>query len=90
MLYFGWRVITRMATIPYRIHLVPEQEGGYTVTVPALAGCVTYGENFDHAITMAREAIEGYLEALKKADKPIPQESLTDELEAIIEVSAPV
>ena len=79
-----------MATIPYRIHLSPEDEGGYTVTVPALPGCITYGEDFPHALAMAREAIEGYLEGLKKLNKPIPQEPLTVETDAIIEVSAPI
>ncbi len=79
-----------MATIPYRIHLSPEDEGGFTVTVPALPGCVTYGEDFAHALAMAREAIEGYLETLKELNRPIPQETLIDEADAIIEVSAPV
>jgi len=32
-------------TISYRILLKKEPEGGYTVTVPSLAGCVTYGKN---------------------------------------------
>jgi predicted RNase H-like HicB family nuclease len=27
----------------YRIHLEPEPEGGFTATVPALPGCVTWG-----------------------------------------------
>lgn len=34
-----------------------EPEGGYTVTVPSLPGCVTYGENVDEVIMMAKEAI---------------------------------
>lgn len=47
----------------YRALLSAEPEGGYTVTVPELPGCITYGENFDHALTMAKEAIELYVEA---------------------------
>ena len=46
----------------YRIILTQEPEGGYTVVVPALPGCITYGDNVNHAIDMAKEAIEGYLE----------------------------
>jgi antitoxin HicB len=34
----------------YGILLTEEPEGAYTATVPALPGCVTYGENIDHAI----------------------------------------
>jgi len=45
----------------YRIILNPELEGGYTATVPSLPGCVTYGENVEHALDMAKEAIEGYI-----------------------------
>ena len=46
----------------YRILLNQEPEGGFTVVVPSLPGCITYGENINHAIEMAKEAIEGYLE----------------------------
>ena len=56
----------------YRIHFEPEPEGGYTVTVPALPGCVTWGATYDDAVEKARECIEGFLEALAKAGDPIP------------------
>jgi predicted RNase H-like HicB family nuclease len=59
----------------YTIILDPdEEEGGYTVTVPALPGCVTQGETLEDAIAMARDAIQGYLEALVKDGQPIPEE----------------
>ena len=41
----------------YKIHLHKEEEGGFTVIIPALPGCITYGENVDEAIIMAKEAI---------------------------------
>jgi antitoxin HicB len=50
----------------YKIMLHKEPEGQYTATVPALPGCVTYGENIDHAISMAKEAIELYIEFQKE------------------------
>jgi antitoxin HicB len=53
-------------TLTYRILLNEEPEGGFTVTVPALSGCVTYGENLDEAMSMAKEAIEGYILVLKE------------------------
>jgi antitoxin HicB len=31
----------------YKIHLVKETEGGFMVTVPALPGCITYGDDLD-------------------------------------------
>jgi predicted RNase H-like HicB family nuclease len=61
----------------YRIHLHKEPEGGYTVNVPALPGCITYGEDVDEAIYMAREAIELYLEVLIERNDPIPNDNNT-------------
>ena len=62
---------------PYKILLHKEQEGQYTVTVPALPWCVTYGENIDHAIEMAKEAIELYIEELQERGDIIPDNSNT-------------
>jgi len=56
----------------YRILLRNEPEGGYTVTVPSLPGCVTYGESIEEATEMAKEAIELYLESLKAHNEEIP------------------
>ena len=61
----------------YKIHLHKDEEGGYTVTVPALPGCITYGENVDEAIEMAREAIELYIEELQDRGEIIPDDSNT-------------
>lgn len=74
----------------YRIHLDPEPEGGYTVTVPALPGCITWGENYEDALQMAQECIEGFLEALVKAGKPIPpEEPAPVPVDAFIRVQTP-
>jgi predicted RNase H-like HicB family nuclease len=70
----------------FKIHLHKEAEGGYTVTVPVLPGCVTYGENVDDAITMAKEAIELYIEELKERGEKIPDDSNT--LEYSLNLSA--
>ena len=61
----------------YKIHLHKEEEGGFTVNVPALPGCITYGENLDEAIDMAKEAIQLYLEELKERGETIPDDSNT-------------
>ena len=64
-------------SLTYKILLHKEPEGAYTVTVPALPGCITYGENIDHAIDMAKQAIELYISELKAAGKAIPDDSTT-------------
>ena len=78
-----------MSTHTYTIHLEPEPEGGFTVTVPALPGCVTWGEDYDHALRMAQECVEGFLEALVKADQPIPEESIAAPVDTLIQVKLP-
>lgn len=52
--------------ISFRIVLRPEPEGGYTVIVPSLPGCITYGETLAEAKEMARDAINAYLASVKK------------------------
>lgn len=42
-----------------------EDSDGYTGTVPALPGCITEGSTMEEALENVREAIMGYLEALK-------------------------
>ena len=64
-----------MQQLTYRIILTPEPEGGFTVTVPALQGCVTFGKTLDEAISMAKEAISGFLEVLQDIGEPLPDDS---------------
>jgi len=49
-----------------------EDGGGYTVTIPALPGCITEGDTLEEVLNNAREAIIGYLEVLKMKGEPIP------------------
>lgn len=58
----------------YTVLFEPQLEGGYTVTVPALPGCITEGDTLEEAKAMAKEAIEGYLESLLKDGEPIPED----------------
>jgi len=66
-----------MRILSYRTLLRKEPEGGYTVIVPSLPGCVTYGNTVDNAIAMAREAIELYIESLKEHGEEVPTENGT-------------
>lgn len=59
----------------YMIVLHPDLEsGGYTVTVPSLAGVVTEGETIEEAISMAKEAIALHIEGLIAHGLPVPDE----------------
>ena len=61
----------------YRIVLRKEPEGTYTATVPALPGCITWGENVEHALEMAKEAIKGYIEVLQEEGEQVPDDNGT-------------
>jgi|APGre2960657423_1045063.scaffolds.fasta_scaffold17351_4 predicted RNase H-like HicB family nuclease len=58
-------------TFHYNVLIHPEIEGGFTVTVPSLPGCITYGKDLDEAKKMAVEAIQLYLESLDEAGEEI-------------------
>lgn len=53
----------------------PEPEGGFTVTVPSLPGCITYGKNLAEAHRMAEEAITLYLQDMIAEGEALPQDT---------------
>ena len=65
--------------------LRPEPEGGFTVTVPSLPGCITYGDTLPEAKEMAKEAIELYLESLAEHNQPIPNDNDAYEFNLLVE-----
>ncbi|MGV9012554.1 MAG: type II toxin-antitoxin system HicB family antitoxin [Flavobacteriales bacterium] len=73
-----------MSQLTYRILMTREPEGGFTVNVPALPGCVTFGETIEHAMEMAKEAIELYVETLQADGEPVPDDSQTFEYSLVL------
>lgn len=45
-----------------------EDDGGYSVSVPALPGCFSQGDSFEDAVKNIQEAIQLYLEDERKND----------------------
>ena len=64
----------KQKTMNYTVLFQKEPEGGYTVIVPLLPGCVTYGKDLSEAREMAEEAITLYIESLQDHDEEIPRE----------------
>ena len=59
----------------YTVLITPEpNDGAYTVTVPALPGCVSCGDTIDEAIENIREAITLYVQSLEARGLPIPDD----------------
>lgn len=48
------------------VAFTPQKEGGFTVEVPGLPGCITEGETLKEAEGNIKEATELYLETLKE------------------------
>jgi antitoxin HicB len=57
------------------ILLIPDlEDGGFTVEVPSLPGCITQGDTVEEALANAREAIALYIEDLEAAGEPVPED----------------
>lgn len=67
----------------YRIFIEQDEDGIFVAECPSLPGCISQGKTRKEAINNIQDAIEGYLESLKKHAEPIPP-SIQEE---IIEVA---
>src|SRR5216117_2565973 len=80
----GGRVEARkVESMKYRVVIEPDEDGVFVAECPALPGCVSQGKTRAEALANIRDAIQGYLESLKKHGEPIPA-PIT---EAVVEVS---
>jgi len=72
--------------VKYLVTLREAEEGGYTVEVPALPGCISEGSSYEEALANIREAIVAYLEELSEELNPRAHVMIT---EVEVEVPAP-
>ncbi|OIP67261.1 antitoxin HicB [Candidatus Atribacteria bacterium CG2_30_33_13] len=63
-----------MRKLSYNVIFRSEPEGGFTVIVPSLPGCITYGRTLQEAKEMAIDAIKCYITSLRKHKEPIPND----------------
>ncbi len=63
-----------------KVVLEASDEGGYTVYVPSLPGCISEGETKEEALNNIREAIELYLEPVDD-DLVLEETALVQEIE---------
>lgn len=61
-----------------KIVLEPSEEGGFTVFVPALPGCISEGDTREEALANIREAIELYLDSVDDDSVFNPQSELVE------------
>jgi predicted RNase H-like HicB family nuclease len=72
VIYYSQKRTKAGEPMKLKVILEPSEEGGYTVYVPSLPGCISEGNTREEALANIREAIELYLEPTE--DDQIPQE----------------
>jgi len=68
------RAVEHYMTKPYRIELVPDDDGWY-VRIPDLPGCMSQGDTVEEAIEMIRDAQRGWLFVSLSHNDIIPEPS---------------
>lgn len=58
----------------YKVVLEQEEDGGYSVHVPALPGCASQGDTLEEGLANIREAIKLYLWSLEDDGLPVPED----------------
>ena len=64
------------------MHIEQDEDSWFVATCPSLPGCVSQGSTRNEALRNIGEAVEAYIESLRKHDEPTPpeiQEDLVDE-----------
>jgi len=67
--------------VRFNVLLETAEEGGYTVFVPSLPGCISEGDTKEEALNNIKEAIELYLES---KEEDIPQSKNIELAEVIV------
>lgn len=68
------KTLNEYLAMPYRMEIVKDKdEGGYVVSFPELAGCVTCGETIDSAVANAEDAKREWLAAAMESGVEIAE-----------------
>jgi predicted RNase H-like HicB family nuclease len=55
---------------------VDEDDGGFWTEVPALPGCGSQGETVEEAVEMTKDAIQGFIESMRKHGETPPADTI--------------
>lgn len=67
-------------SLKYPMSIYPEEDGGYTVIIPDLPGCMSQGDNLEEAIENINEARELWIETVYYSGKkqiPLPSKLIS-------------
>lgn len=72
----------------YAVVLEPEEEGGFTVRVPAFPEIVTYGKDERESLAMAEDAIRLVIEDSIARGEPLPRDESSRIREVTVTLAA--
>jgi len=72
----------------FAVVLEPEDEGGFTVRVPAFPEIVTYGKDEAEALAMAEDAIRLVIEDSRDRGEPLPRDESSRIREVTVTLAA--
>jgi predicted RNase H-like HicB family nuclease len=64
-----------MRKLTYLAVFETDENPGISVFFPDVPGCVSFGNNFDHALLMAKEALSLHIYGIEKDGEPLPERS---------------
>ncbi len=71
--------------LAYKVVLEPAAEGGYTVYVPALPGCISEGDTYQEALQNIKDAILGWIAVAREfGDEVPPGDVIVDAVEVTV------
>jgi predicted RNase H-like HicB family nuclease len=56
----------------FRVVIEQDEDGKFVASCPTLPGCWSQGDTRDEAVRNVADAMEGYLESLRKSSDPVP------------------
>ncbi len=62
----------RSPIITFRVLIEQDEDGAFVVKSLNLPGCISQGKTREEALKNIQDAIEGYLESLRRHGEPIP------------------
>jgi predicted RNase H-like HicB family nuclease len=57
-----------------QVMVYPGEDGYWVAECPGLPGCISQGQTREEAVRNIREAIDGYVAALRADGLPVPEE----------------
>ncbi len=57
-----------------QVIIYPGEDGSWVAECPSLPGCISQGKTREEAVANIREAIQGYIAALREDGLPVPEE----------------